>query len=64
MANFIPPVNGAIVFVFNTRKRAPKNNQTNCKVKIPLCEQRNMFGARIKIMWQEELVDALIHFIL
>ena len=27
------------------------------KVKRPFLEQRNMFGARIKIIWEEQLVD-------
>ena len=31
-----------------TRKRAPKSNKTNSKVKRPLLEQRNIFGARKK----------------
>ena len=33
------------------------------KWKGPLWEQRNMFGARIKILWEEQLVDSLIHYI-
>ena len=28
---------------------------------IPLWEQRNMFGARMRIIWEEQLVDHLIH---
>ena len=31
----------------------------NSKVKRPLVE-KNMFGARIKIMWEEQLVETLI----
>ena len=34
------------------------------KVKRPLWEERNMFGARIKIMWEEQLVDPQIHHII
>ena len=30
-------------------------------MKMPFPEQMNMFGARIKIMWEEQLVDPLIH---
>ena len=33
------------------------------EVKRPLREQRNMFGARIKIMWEEHLVDPPIHYL-
>ena len=47
----------------DTRKRAPKNNEINSKVKRPLWEQRNMLGARIKIMWEEQLVDPLNNYI-
>ena len=32
-------------------------------VKRPLREQRNMFGARIKIKWEEQLVDPLSDYI-
>ena len=31
------------------------------KLERPLRRQRNMFGARIKIMWEEQLVDPPIH---
>ena len=40
------------------KKGANKNNQ----VKGPLLKQRNMFVVRIKIMWEEQLVDPPIHF--
>ena len=33
------------------------------KVKRPFVKQRNMFGARIKIMWEEQLVDPPIDYI-
>ena len=33
------------------------------KVKRPKRRQRNMFGAIIKIMWEEQLVDPPIHYI-
>ena len=33
------------------------------KVKKPFVKQRNMFGARIKIMWEERLVDPPIDYI-
>ena len=33
------------------------------KVKRPLRRSRNIFGARIKIMREEELVDPPIHYI-
>ena len=38
-----------------------KNKGANItlRVKRPLCEQSNMFGARIKIIWEEQLVDPL-----
>ena len=32
-------------------------------VKRPLREQRNMFGARIKIKWEKQLVDPLSDYI-
>ena len=41
------------MFVWSQWKGTNKNNQ----VKRPLWEQRNMFGPRIKIMWEEQLVD-------
>ena len=47
--------------MYHTQKSVQKNNQTNFKVKRPLWEQRNRFGARITIMWEEQLVDPLIH---
>ena len=38
-----------------------------CKLKLklnrPLWRQRNIFGARINIMWEEQLVDPPIHYI-
>ena len=34
------------------------------KVKRPLWEQSNMFGTRIKIIWQEQLVDPLADYII
>ena len=40
-------------------KGSNKNNQ----VKGPLWEQRKMFGARIKITWEKQLVDPPIHYI-
>ena len=33
------------------------------KVKRPFAKQRNMFGARIKIVWEEQLVDPPIDYI-
>ena len=33
------------------------------KVKRPLWRQRNMFGARIKIMWEVQLVDPSIDYL-
>ena len=33
------------------------------KVKSPLLGQRNMLGARIKIKWEEQLVDPLADYI-
>ena len=39
------------------------NNQTNSKVKRPLWEQKNMFGTRIMVIWEEQLVDPLILYI-
>ena len=45
------------------KKRASKNNEINSSVKRPLREQRKVFGARIKIMNKEQLVDSLINFI-
>ena len=38
-----------------------KGANRTMKVKRPLCEQRNMFGVRRKIMWEEQLVDPPIH---
>ena len=32
-------------------------------LKKPLREQRRVFGVRIKIMYEEQLVDTLIHYI-
>ena len=40
-----------------------KGANRTMKVKRPLWEQRNMFGARIKIMWDEQLVDPPIHYL-
>ena len=48
----------------NTWKRATKNNEINSKVTKPLWKQRNRFGTIIKIMWEEQLVDPLIYYIL
>ena len=42
----------------HNEKGAIKNNQA----KIGLCE--NMFGARMKIMWEEQFVDPPIHYII
>ena len=39
------------------------NNETNSKVKRPLWEKKNMFGARIKVNLEEQLVGPLIHYI-
>ena len=39
------------------KKRAPKNNEINSNVKRPLVEQRKVFGARIKIVQEEQLVE-------
>ena len=33
------------------------------RVKRPFEKQRNMFGARIMIMWEEQLVDPLFDYI-
>ena len=38
-----------------------KGANRTMKVKRSLWEQRNMLGARIKIMWKEQLVDPPIH---
>ena len=32
------------------------------KVKMPSVKQRNMFGARIKIMWEKQLGDPPIDY--
>ena len=34
------------------------------KVKRPFVKQRNMFGARMKIVWEEQLVDPQNDFII
>ena len=47
----------------DTRKRVPKNNERNSEVKKPSWKQMNMFGTRLKIMWEEQLVLPLIHYI-
>ena len=33
------------------------------KVKRALFRQQNMFGARIKIVWEEQLVDPAVEYI-
>ena len=38
-----------------------KGANRTMKMKRPLRGQRNMFGARIKIKWEELLVDPPIH---
>ena len=40
-----------------------KGTKKNNKVKGPLFELRNMFGTRIKIIWEEQLADPSIHYI-
>ena len=47
----------------DTRKMVKKNNETNSKVKRTLWEQRNLFCARIKIIWDGKFVDPLIHYL-
>ena len=44
----------------HNEKGANKNNQ----VKRPLQERMQMLGARIKIMWKEQLVDPPIHYLI
>ena len=41
-----------------------KGANRTMKVKRPLWEQRNMFGPRIKIMWEEQLVDSPTPYII
>ena len=41
-------------------KVAPRRTM---KVKRPMWRQKNMFGARIRIMWEEQLVGPPIDFI-
>ena len=47
-----------------TRQRAPKSDETNSKVKRPLCEQRNLLGTRIKFMWGELLISKHLNLLL
>ena len=44
-----------IVFVSRREQGAPKSNDKDSRGKRPLWEQTNMFGTRIKIMWEEQL---------
>ena len=39
-----------------------KDANRTMKLKRPLLEQNNMFGSRIKIMWEEQPVDHSIHY--
>ena len=49
-------------FVFvKHKKRVPKNKEINSNAKRPLWEQRKVFGARMKNIWEEQLVYPLIH---
>ena len=47
------PLDANIVFVSTQLKGVNKP----MKVKRPLGEQKNMFGARIKIMWEDNLLN-------
>ena len=40
-----------------------KGANRTTKVKRPLRRQRNMFGNKIKIMWEEQVVDPPIDYI-
>ena len=55
--------NTIIVFVSTEEKGGERTMRQTLNVKSPLWKQRNMFGARIKIMWEEQLVDPSIHYI-
>ena len=44
----------------HNKKGANKNNE----VKRPLWEWKNKFGARIKIMWEEQIDDPPIHYVI
>ena len=52
------PGNIIIVFVSTQQKGANKNNEVKS-----LCENKKMFYTRIKIMWEEQLVDPPIHYL-
>ena len=52
-------IQACIVFVWSELKKG--TNRTMI-VKRPLWWQKDMFGARIKIMWEEQLVDPLIEY--
>ena len=41
-----------------------KYSDHDSNVKRPLWEPRKVFGARIKIMWEGQLVDPQIHYIM
>ena len=48
---------GNLVLLFCLSGQNKKGSKKNNEVKRPLLEQRNIFGTRVKIMWEERLVD-------